>query len=104
MADSASAGYVLTSDAAGGLSWTDKAPTDNIVETDFQKATYAGDDSTVVFSIGAAAVANSVQVYLEGMLAEEGSGNDYALSGTNVTFVTAPETGMIIQIHSVINN
>lgn len=95
--------YVLTQQTNGDLSWTIKASIgeDYIQEAEIQKATYAGDDATVIFSIGSAAVANSVQVFLEGLLQEEGSGNCYTVSGTNVTFATAPEANMIIQIHSI---
>ncbi len=80
------------------------AVSDNIVESDFQKQTYAGDDSTVIFSVGSTPVTNSVQVFLNGLIQEEGSGKDYTLSGTNATFATAPITGSRVDIYSVINN
>lgn len=34
-----------------------------------------------------------IQLFLNGILLEPGVGNDYALSGTNITMAFAPETG-----------
>jgi len=95
--------YVLTQQTNGDLSWTAKSSVaeDYIQEAEIQKTVGYGTGAVTVFSIGDAAVANSVQVFYEGSLVEEGSGKDYTLAGTDVTFVTAPEDGVIIQIHSI---
>ena len=45
--------------------------------------------------------ANSVQVYLNGLMQEEGTGKDYILSGKDITFVTAPESGDILIVHYI---
>ena len=97
------AGYVLTTDAVGGLSWTAKTEIaeDYIQEAEIQKASFTGDGTTVEFDVGDTPVTNSVQVYLNGLLQEEGSGSDYTLSGDKVTFATAPADGDKVQIHSI---
>lgn len=41
-------------------------------------------------------VANSLHLYLNGLLQEEGSGKDFQISGTTVTWATAPESGDIV--------
>lgn len=46
-------------------------------------------------------VASSVQVYLNGLLQEEGSGKDYTLAGSVITFTTAPEFGDILIVHYI---
>lgn len=45
-------------------------------------------------------VANTEQVFLNGILQEPG-GEDYSISGRNVTFVTAPETGDRLRVSYV---
>jgi len=40
----------------------------------------------------------TVHLYLNGLYQEEGSGNDYLLSGTDITFVQAPETDDVLII------
>lgn len=49
-------------------------------------------------------ITNSVQVFLNGLLQEEGSGKDYTLTGDTIQFATSPESGDILIIHYVINN
>ena len=100
------AGYVLTTDAVGGLSWTSKTSIseDYIQEAEIQKVTFAGDDETVEFDVGDSPVANSVQVFLNGMYQNEGSGEDYTLAGSLITFTTAPATGDNLVIHYIVND
>lgn len=80
----------------------------NIVEGDIQAedlsaqidATgYAGD-----FTLSNTPLTNSVQVFLNGLLQAEGTGKDYILSGTTVTFATAPISGDIVLVHYIIDN
>jgi hypothetical protein len=105
LADAASAGYVLTSDAAGGLSWTAKTAIgeDYIQESEvsFEDETANCNGSQVAFTLSNSPVANSVQVFLNGLLQQQGSGKDYELSGTTVTFGTAPESGDILLVHYI---
>lgn len=44
---------------------------------------------------------NTVQVYLNGLLQEPGSGKDYQLSGTTISFSTAPDSGDIILVNYI---
>lgn len=80
--------------------------TDNIIESDIQKEMEAGDNSTTIFNLTSVPISNSVQVFLRGVLQEEGSGKDYVLGAAakTVTFATAPLTGDAISIFYIINN
>jgi hypothetical protein len=40
--------------------------------------------------------AGTVMLYLNGLLQQEGAGNDYTISGTTITMESAPETGDIL--------
>jgi len=101
-------GYVLTWNDAGYMEWTSKTSVGESVieESEIHQENESSncDDVTVDFSLDNAPVVNSVQVYLNGLLQEEGSGKDYVLHGANnqtVTFATAPETGDILIIHYI---
>lgn len=96
------AGTGLTA-AAGVLSVT--AILDNIVETDikFEDESANCNGITTAFTLASTPVTNSVQVFLNGLLQQVGSGKDYTLSGTTVTFVTAPATNDILLIHYIVN-
>ena len=78
----------------------------NIVEADFQMEDETSNCNGVTtdFTLDNSPVVNSVQVFLNGALQAEGSGKDYTLSGTTVSFATAPESGDVLIIHYVINN
>jgi len=82
------------------------AITDNITESDIQVEDESAncDDVEVDFEISNTPIANSVQVYLNGLLQQEGSGKDYTISGTTITFAVAPAAGDILIIHYIINN
>jgi len=87
------------------------AVTDNIVESDIVLENLSADiDATGYAGVHALAndpVVSSVQVFLNGLLQEEGSGKDYTLGGTGsktVTFATAPISGDIVLAHYVKNN
>jgi len=102
---------MINDDVATGLAGTGLTATNgvldvdaivtNIVEGDIQKATFEGDDATVEFDVGELALANSIQVYLNGLLQESGSGKDYTVTTDKVTFSVAPLTGDFITIHSI---
>lgn len=96
-------GEILNADLAGSIA-DDKLVEDYVKENQIQKVTFAGDGSTVIFDVGDTPIANSVQVFLNGLLQEEGSGKDYTLTDDDITFATAPVGGGtpdFIQIHSV---
>lgn len=100
---SAIAGTGLT--ATSGVLSVD-AITDNVVETDikFEDETSNVDGAETDFTLASTPITNSVQVYLNGLLQQEGSGKDYTLSGTTVSFATAPESGDILLIHYIADN
>jgi len=59
---------------------------------------------TGAFDITYSPILSSVQVFLNGLLQEEGTGKDYEIGGTGnkvVTFVTDPVAGDIVIIHYV---
>jgi len=102
---------LVTAMAGSGLTATNgvlsvDSITDNIVETDIQVENESSncDGAETDFTLDNTPVANSVQVFLNGLLQEEGSGKDYTLSGTTVSFATAPESGDILIIHYITNN
>lgn len=49
--------------------------------------------SNTSFSLANTPVAGTEQVFLNGLLQEPGSGNDYTISGATITYLTAPLTG-----------
>lgn len=72
----------------------------------FRAATVTGDQDGVnkVYTIGAAVKADSEQVFVNGILLNPGSGNDYVISGTTVTFqaaMFAPAADAVIRIYGV---
>jgi len=102
--------------AGSGLTATDgvlsvDSITDNIVEgdivvenlsADIDASGYAGEHT-----LANEPLTNSVQVFLNGLLQEEGSGKDYTIGGTGsktITFATAPVSGDIVIVHYIKNN
>jgi hypothetical protein len=57
--------------------------------------------SQVAFTLSNSPIVNSVQVFLNGLLQQEGAGKDYELAGVTVTFGTAPETNDLLIIHYI---
>ena len=51
------------------------------------------DGSNVTFTLANTPTSGSEHVYLNGLLQEVGSGNDYTISGGTITMLTAPITG-----------
>lgn len=54
--------------------------------------------SNAEFTLANTPISGSVQVYLNGVRQEVGSGNDYTLSGSTITFETAPATGAKVRV------
>lgn len=54
--------------------------------------------SNTAFSLANTPVAGSEHLYLNGVLQESGSGNDYTISGTSITMLAAPLTGDKIRV------
>ena len=97
------AGTGLTA-SAGQLSVD--AITDNLIEADilFEDESANTNGTTVAFTLSSTPVTTSVQVFLNGLLQQAGSGKDYTLSGTTVTFATAPASDDILLIHYIRND
>lgn len=102
---SAMAGTGLTA-TAGVLSVDTIA--DNLVEGDIQVENLSSeiDDSGYAgeHTLANTPIDNSVQIFLNGLMQEEGSGKDYTISGATFTFATQPESGDILIIHYIIDN
>jgi hypothetical protein len=101
-------GYVLYwNDSESKLDYKEIVTPDDVVEDDdilFQNESANCDGSETDFTLSATPVVNSVQVYLNGLIQEEGSGKDYTLDGTTISFVVAPESGDILLIHFIDSN
>ena len=102
---------IATAIAGTGLTATDgvlaaDAVANNIVEGDiqFENESANCDSTEVAFTLSNTPIANSLQVYLNGLLQEVGEGNDYTIAGTTVTFVTAPDTGDLLLCHYISDN
>jgi hypothetical protein len=95
-------GQVLSYNQAGtNFTWIDNIAPDAIEESDVALENESANCNgiTTVFTLSNATVVNSVQVFLNGLIKEEGAAKAYVLSGTSVTFSVAPETGDILLIH-----
>ena len=71
-----------------------------VLDTDIKKEDKSSecDGNNVTFTLTNIPVANSVKVFLNGLIQQEGSGADYTISGTTITFVIAPESDDILVI------
>ena len=90
---------------SNGLEWV-SGTAGNVNEADIIKENESANcnGATTDFNLDNTPIANSVQVYLNGLLQEEGSGKDYTLSGTTVSFSEAPVSGDILIVHYIIDN
>jgi len=103
VANSPTDGYFLRYTTASGMIWADIDTSSSVTEGDIKLENFSSscDGSTTGFTLSSTPVDNSVQVYLNGLLQEKGSGKDYTQSGTSITFSVAPETGDILIVHYV---
>lgn len=97
-------GQLLSADstvAATGLRWVTFAgltPT-NFVFSEVPTGTVNG--SNAAFTIANTPTAGTVQVYVNGVRQKVGTGNDYTITGTTITFeagTAIPVTGDVIQV------
>ena len=82
------------------------AVSDNIIEGDIQleDETVNCDGSNVTFTLSNAPLANSLDVYLNGIRQPEGSGEAFTISGVTITFAIAPATDDDLYIRYIIDN
>ena len=80
--------------------------TDNIIESDilFENESANCNGSNVEFTLAETPLSNSVQVFLNGLLQEEGSGNDYTIAAAVITFATAPAADDLLLVHYIQDN
>ena len=96
-------GYVLYwNDGAGKLDYKD-LNVEAVLDTDIKYENESSNCNGIEtdFTLDSTPVENSVQVYLNGIIQEEGTGKDYSLTGTTVSFSLAPESGDILLIHYI---
>ncbi len=82
--------------------------TDNIVEADIVIENFSADiDATGFagdFTLSDTPISASVQIYLNGLIQEEGTGKDYIRTGTTIAFATAPISNDIVIAHYIKDN
>ena len=99
--------WVVTSNAGGTLgttaiTWTQANTSgggysnSNFVDKETPSGSVNG--SNTAFTLANTPTTGSEHVYLNGMLQESGSGNDYTISGNAITYLTAPLTGDKIRV------
>jgi len=82
----------LKNDGSGTLSWETLAPT-----YEQERPSGSIDGSNTGFTLTYTPATNSsLQVYIDGILQEQGVGKDYTVSGTTITFATAPSLGQVV--------
>ena len=68
----------------------------NFVDKEIPSGTINGVNTT--FIVANTPVAGSEHLYLNGVLQESGSGNDYTITGASITYLSAPLTGEKIRV------
>jgi hypothetical protein len=93
-------GKFLKSTGTNTVAWTD-VDTDSVQDADISVlVTDVPEGGQTDFEI-APCVANSIQVFLNGMLQEGGSGKDYTVADDTVSLVVPAEEGDIVIIHYI---
>lgn len=99
--------WLCTSNQGGTIGTTDivwfQIPTTaagltNSNFVDKEQPTGAINSSNTSFALANTPVAGSEHVYLNGVLMEAGTGNDYTISGATITMLTAPLTGEKLRV------
>lgn len=97
--------WLCTADAGGTINTTaitwQQIPTSagllaaNFVTGETPSGTING--SNVTFTIANTPITGSVELYLNGLWQTPGGSNDYTISGSTLTYITAPATGDILR-------
>lgn len=98
--------WLCTSNSGGTLgvtaiTWQQIPTTAGLSNTNFvDKEIPSGaiNGSNTAFTLANTPTAGSEHVYLNGMLLESGAGNDYTISGANITLSSAPLTGEKLRV------
>jgi len=97
-------GYVAYwNNTAGKIDFKVETAAEAIVEGEIKLEDKSGevDGEITEFTLSETPVASSVQVYLNGLLQQEGSGADYVLDDDKVTFEEAPEDDDLLIVHYI---
>lgn len=84
---SATGVLTLTATALGSTHFVDKATPSGTI-----------DGSNVTFTLASTPIVGSEHLYLNGILQNPGAGNDYTISGTTITYLSAPITGSVLLV------
>lgn len=98
--------WLCTSNAGGtinitAITWQQIPTTAGLTGGNFvdkEVPTGAINGANTAFTLANSPVASSEHVYLNGILQESGAGNDYTISGVNITMLTAPLTGEKLRV------
>ena len=91
--------YVLSWDSdEDKFKWYPKA---TVVANEIPTGAINGTNKT--FTISQSPLEDTEEVYLNGLLQEPGTGNDYTISDDTITFVDAPETGDVVTVSYLIH-
>jgi len=91
---------------SNGLEWTD-AVVDSVQESDVvvnEIPTGLINSSNTDYTLANTPVAGTVAVFLNGMYQAPGSGLDYTISGTTISFSKAPHTNSDLYVTYIIDN
>jgi len=89
---------VLSYDLAN-TKWINKNVVTSALNSSYVTRTYTGDGTTAAFTVTSGTSTNSVIVTLSGIV--QTPTDDYTISGTSLTFTTAPANGLGIQIREI---
>lgn len=98
--------WLCTNNAGGTLGSTSIAFTQLTISGGLTNSNFADKESpsgsingsNTAFTLTNSPVAGSEHVYLNGLLQLSGGGNDYTISGANITMTTAPLTGETLKV------
>ena len=92
------AGKVLTSNGTGGIYWGDASSGGAGGDLTIISDTFNGNGSNTVYTLSVSASTDKTFVYLNGVL--QAPTTDYSVTGTTLTFVTAPPSDNVIEVRS----
>jgi len=96
-ASDGSSGQVITTDGAGNLSFAESGTSD--AASVIYRDNFTGDGSTVAFDLqNSITDEDQTQIYIDGVYQEK---DTYSVSGSTITFTTAPISGHSIEVISI---
>lgn len=94
-------GQYLTSDGDGSFSWTTGTGGGGTTTVNLEatKDGFTGDGSTTSFTISDSVTSvDQISVYFDGVYQNNEDGLEFSISGTTLSFTTAPESGVDIEV------